>query len=483
MGGDGSSFSVFMDGALGALLWCAISFAGWWLMFHAPLGRRTVRTEIRIKASPDKIWSTYLVEPSPPSGWGGAVEVSSQEFSGDPPEYHRANIRHGGVGPFRESVWRIVRSSPNAILETEQESLGAARIRAGDVASSFKLTPQGDETDVEHELRRMVRGVFGYLYVPRANTRVFEHLRAYCEGDEALELAPVVSRSARVLLAAVAFIVTIGVISAPNPEMWGIAVFVAFFLQLAMWLHEYGHLLAMRWFGHKDATLVMVPFLGGAAIGARQASTRFEKAVVALMGPALSGLIVLTLTPAADWGLRFLETGRAFTDWSRPDALQSWVGICVVAFLALAIPINLLNLAPVGVLDGGRAVSALATNSVSRALYVVGILAILAFALAGSGNEQQIGAAVVFVLLTWASSLLTRDQTSENFAPMSGRQLAVSLGLLAFTLAVYVDASRTLLPAFLEAVKTGIMKPVEPDASERAQKTENSAYVASPKRS
>jgi Zn-dependent protease len=329
----------------------------------------------------------------------------------------------------------------------------------------------------------MARGVFGLLYVPRANGRVFEHLRTHCEGGEATAHAAIIGSSARVALGAAAFVVTVGVLSAPNPELWGVAAFVALFLQLAMWLHEFGHLLAMRWFGHKDATLVMVPFLGGAAIGARPSSTRFEKAIVALMGPALSGLIVLALAPAAQWGMRFLETGSAMVDWSRPDALRSAVGVCIVAFLTMAIPINLFNLAPVGMLDGGRAVTALTTGRASRALYAIGIFAILALAIAGSGNDQQFGAAVVFVSLTWAASLLSKEQEIEDLPPMTGRQLLVTLGLFAFTLGIYFDASRTLLPSFVEAVKTGIMGPLESQGDHPSRQTDDWIYAETPKRS
>lgn len=459
MGEYPSSFFVFLDGALGALLWCVVALAAWWLMFQAPFARRRVKTSVRIAAPAEKIWAAWLAEPSPEGGWGGAVEISAQGFEGEPPTRHRAVIRHGGIGPFRESLWRVVRLTPNELLETEQLSIGGTKVAPGEVSASLRLTPADGGVLVEQETRRLVRGLFGYLYVPGANRRAFEHLRAHCEGRDAAGAAPILSLRAQVALGVAAFAVTAGAISALDPEMWAVAAFVALFLQLAMWIHELGHLLAMRWFGHKDATLMMVPFLGGAAIGAKRSSTRFEKAVVALMGPGLSGLIVLALTPAAGWGLKFLEAGRPAVDWSRPDAIQSAIGICVVAFLAMAIPINIFNLAPVGMLDGGKVVSALASGRASRAFYFVAIFGILGFAVAGSGSEQQIGAALVFVLLAFASTLLTKDSAPDDLAPMTRRQTLATLGMLALTLAVYVDASRTLVPALFEAARTGISGP------------------------
>jgi len=225
--------------------------------------------------------------------------------------------------------------------------------------------------------------------------------------------------------------------------------FVAVFLQVAIWAHEYGHLIAMRWFGQRDATLFLAPLLGGVALSTSRSKSRFEDAMIALMGPAFSGAIVLALTPFVPWGLRYFDVGAG----SEPVSYTTWAGLCVIAFLAMAIPINLYNLIPIGMLDGGRVVDALAQGRVVRAICAAGIFAALAYAIAGSGSESDFGAAIAFVAIAWASAFLTARKGREELPPMSRAQAAATVALLVVTLIIHVEASRLLLPSFMNALR------------------------------
>jgi Zn-dependent protease len=456
-----SSLFSFIEGAFAALTWSAAGFAAWWIMFRAPLGRRNIRTSLRIAAPPGKVWSSLLLEPAPPGGWTGALEIARQAFEGDPPVRHRALVRHGGTGNFEESVWRILRLAPGLHFEAEQETMGGAAVEPATLR--LRLTQDGESTTVEHETRRLVRGVFGHLYLPRSNRRFLEHVKAHCEGREAHGLSALLSRRANALMALSAFLGIVVLFAAFDPEVWEVAAFVALFLQIAMWVHEYGHLIALRWFGHKQATMMIVPFFGGAAIGARAATTRFENAIVALMGPAFSGAILLAATPVAGWGVRFITSGEdlyAPAYVSSAYALKAWSGLCAVAFLALAIPINLYNLVPLGMLDGGRVVAALARGRLSAALLTLAIFAALAYAIAGAGKSSDFGAALAFVAVVWVIGLLTAEKTQEDLAPMNGLETFVAATLLIVTLTIYVDASRTLMPAFIDAMERSLQSPV-----------------------
>lgn len=446
------SMMAFLDGLLGGLLWCAVGLFAGWVMFRAPMGRRSFRTSLRIEAPVETVWSSYLLEPSPPGGWGGAVEIASQGLEGEPPTLHRAEIRHGGVGPFRESVWRIRSLTPHAHFAAEQQSFGGAALPAREAAlSSLRFSPLcASAVLVEHEISRFVRGVFGFLYIPRAHRRALEHLRRHCEGAEGAAAAPLVGRFASLLLAVLAFVAMAALFCLGDASVWEVAAVVAFILQLALWTHEFGHLMAMRWFGHKDATLVMAPFLGGATIGGRNPKSRFEEAIIALMGPAFSGAVMLALTPLAPLGLKFFVLPMAQIDWT------VWLGLAVVAFLAMSAPINLYNLAPISPLDGGRIVSALAPRRGQRLLLGAGIFAVLAYAIAGTGRLNDIGAAVAFVAVASASALLYGDRSTSELPPMRRSEFVVASLLFAVTLIIHVDASRVLLPTFLDAMRRGM---------------------------
>lgn len=102
---------------------------------------------------------------------------------------------------------------------------------------------------------------------------------------------------------------------------------------IGLLVHEYGHVLAMNRLGMGPARIYVIPFLGGAARGARAASTEWHGVLVSLAGPAFGMVSALPF-----FGL-WAVTGDDI--WLQ----GAW-------FIAL---INLLNLAPAPPLDGSKA--------------------------------------------------------------------------------------------------------------------------------
>lgn len=100
-----------------------------------------------------------------------------------------------------------------------------------------------------------------------------------------------------------------------------------------LFVHEYGHVLAMNRLGMGPARIYIIPFLGGLAKSRRLPESEWRGVLVSLAGPAF-GLLAATPFLAA-----FYITGQAI--W-----LQ---GVFAVAFL------NLINLAPAPPLDGSKA--------------------------------------------------------------------------------------------------------------------------------
>ena len=124
-------------------------------------------------------------------------------------------------------------------------------------------------------------------------------------------------------------------------------------------VHEYGHIIAMNLLGCGPARMVIIPFLGGAAIPARPASTEFKDVLISLAGPVFG---LLAMVP-------FVALAFATGD-------QEWFKAAFfVAF------INLLNLAPAPPLDGSKAVGPVLARihpQVERAaLMIVGGAAVL----------------------------------------------------------------------------------------------------------
>jgi Zn-dependent protease len=125
-------------------------------------------------------------------------------------------------------------------------------------------------------------------------------------------------------------------------------------LLLQLFVHEYGHVHAMRRTGMKVRGMYFIPFLGAVAVTEDAFSSRRQQAYVALNGPL--------------WGSAFALLPTALFLFTRDPAYAG-----IAAWWAL---INLFNLLPILPLDGGRMLQALAysfSSSLGVALTILGL--------------------------------------------------------------------------------------------------------------
>src|SRR5271154_3780373 len=107
---------------------------------------------------------------------------------------------------------------------------------------------------------------------------------------------------------------------------------------LLLFLHEMGHVIALRREGIKASTPMFIPFLGAAIFAKSLGDNALAEARVGLAGPILGTLAAAAVAVAGE------ITGSSFL-----------LALAYVGFL-----INLFNLLPVVPLDGGRAMAAMA---------------------------------------------------------------------------------------------------------------------------
>jgi len=113
-------------------------------------------------------------------------------------------------------------------------------------------------------------------------------------------------------------------------QSWIMAVALIF----GLFVHEYGHVLAMNRLGMGPARIYIIPFLGGLAKGQRLPASEWHGVLVSLAGPAF-GLLAAIPFFALYFGL----------------GGGTWLlGAAVIAAL------NLINLAPAPPLDGSKAI-------------------------------------------------------------------------------------------------------------------------------
>lgn len=132
-------------------------------------------------------------------------------------------------------------------------------------------------------------------------------------------------------------------------------------IMVQLFVHEYGHVHAMRRTGMKVRGMYFVPLLGALAVTEDAFSSRRQQAYVALNGPLWGSL--LALIPAALWW------------WTRDPLFAA-----IAAWWAF---INLINLLPVSPLDGGRILQAFAcsySSGLGLALSALGLAAAVALA-------------------------------------------------------------------------------------------------------
>jgi len=185
-------------------------------------------------------------------------------------------------------------------------------------------------------------------------------------------------------------------------------------------VHELGHVLAMRAYGDRTSAFYLVPFMGGVAIGQKQLDSDWKLVVMVLAGPfagLLSALAALAL---------FVQTD---IDW-------------FISVAALAAIVNVANLLPIPILDGGQVFTALLRPYLPhRIAQWVSIGLLLAGAVAGA----WIGSALLLVLFTLSAVL----QASFPTPPESVSRRPLGHAGVALSTAMLLSLAVALLSVFL----------------------------------
>ena len=126
-----------------------------------------------------------------------------------------------------------------------------------------------------------------------------------------------------------------------------IGVFLLFFdhefefvthLVLVLIIHEFGHFIAMKWFGYKSVKMLFIPLMGAFVQGFKDKYSQKESLIVVLAGPI----------PGVLFGTIFFLAANYYE-------IPSLLNLSVL-FLFL----NIINLLPLDPLDGGQMVKLLA---------------------------------------------------------------------------------------------------------------------------
>jgi Zn-dependent protease len=184
----------------------------------------------------------------------------------------------------------------------------------------------------------------------------------------------------------------------------------------ALFVHEFGHLLAYRLMGQPWGRMVFLPFLGAMALPRLRFDSQGQAVFAALMGPGFSVLLALLCTMYA---ATFLDGGSKF----------------IVLLGLISTALNIFNLLPVEPLDGGVALRSVLGKLMGRharfGLIAVGLI------IAGAGFIWSQILLVVFGGIAVFLNLRSRV-IDGGLAPLSRFQVTVSFFCYCSLVATYV---------------------------------------------
>lgn len=214
--------------------------------------------------------------------------------------------------------------------------------------------------------------------------------------------------------------------------------FAALILSLVILLHELGHGLAMRLFGHKFIDIALIPFGGGIAMSNQAYKSRFEMATIAVAGPLISAIFMVLLilfTNAFDMDHAF----KLMLSENPMDHIVEMIAdLVALSFIFVILLVNVLNLFPKRGLDGGEVIAAIANSKIeyySLGFFFGGIVALLSY-------QMGIPLWIIALEIVLISFVLFRGNSIEVDLPnMTGKEKMVSLSMLSATFFFYISAA------------------------------------------
>lgn len=197
------------------------------------------------------------------------------------------------------------------------------------------------------------------------------------------------------------FLVTI----AAYTRQWPLGVVVGF-LVITL-IHEIGHALIIRAKGLRAGFMVFIPFIGGAVTLKGQPRTVFDDALIGLAGPFCGTVASLVVLQGYKW---------------TKDPIY-----LLIAFLGFVL--NLINLLPIGMLDGGRISAA-----VTKWMWLFGGAAVV-YKVIDQPNPLTIIIAVLAAFQVYAS--IVREKTDPRFYEITAGQRA-AIAILYFALVIFL---------------------------------------------
>lgn len=402
----------------------AVNLGLLWLLMAAPLGRRTIRVSRLVLERPEEVWKIARPAGNQTAWHPNVIAVTPVEGKPDLVEFaYRHLDRHGH--PARRTM--IV--DRTAMTATGSFSCDLRVIGDSTLDPSFwegyresrkvERAPLGSK--VTFEQTDNYRGIAFYLFRRMALARELASLRDYIEERPSSSLLHFEHPGWQTLLVLLSTLMLW-----PFFSLTATGLMMSVFLTLVILLHELGHMVAYRAFGHQSVRMIFVPLLGGIAIGGRPYHSHFEVATCALMGAGFSALLVPILIAAH----------QSIAGFPHPAGMDG----PILVFLVILGAFNLLNLLPTYRFDGGQVLRQVFEGQYALAIasfMVSGVILWVGWRI-GLAPPILVGGLAIFILLSMIRTKSVKPR--EALLPMSSpERLMTGLGYYA-ALAMHANA-------------------------------------------
>ena len=387
------------------------------LLLLALLGLRhrvTPTASLLIKAPIGKVFAVIDVHDGKTDNWG-TTSVIADLVDPATQTYRKTytTTLSTGVRKTSQALFRIAERVPNTKLVLAREGLQGHSTHSELLEQRFELSPQGENTRLAMTYVWGSRPLLAQVMARADLWGGIYRLKGLAETGRPNERPYTWISAAIALVTGLISLAAFGVLLG-----WPAAIVLVF----ALFVHEFGHLLAYRLMGQPWGRMVFLPFLGAIALPRLAFDSQGQSVFAALMGPGFSTLLALACLVPAMLG----ET---------PNPYVAILGLITVG-------LNIFNLLPVEPLDGGVALRSVLSRLMGRYARF-GLMAVGVAIIAAGFFLQQI-ILVIFGGIAILANIRERS-IDAGLNPLTRLQIVIT----GFTYVAMATAYITLLKYFL----------------------------------
>lgn len=380
-----------------------VPFTIFLLLLLAIRARVTPKANLLINTTPEKLWPLLAIQDGKIENWGRTtirtelIDAATQTFR----KTFTTTINNAKSRQF-SALFRVTQNIKNVGLELTRADLEGKSERNELLRLTHELMPIGQSTRLATTYHWGPRPLLAQLLARADLWGGAYRIKGQAETGVPNE-RPYQLISAGITI--VTMILTLGTFVALIAPYTGIelATIIAALLVAALFVHEFGHLLAYKLMGQPWGRMVFLPFLGALAMPRLPFESQGQSVFAALMGPGFSVLLAAACAIPYFFGYPM-------------NPVLVGLGLTTAG-------INIFNLLPAEPLDGGVALRSVLARLVGKraqwGLMTIGVLIV-----AWGFHIEQVGL-IIFGATAIMANIGAR-KIDAGLTPLSSLQICIT---------------------------------------------------------